>query len=210
MSRYRCPSCDREIAAAPWCPHCKAEQSRWAEELAEIERSIAEMKAREAALLNEQSSIAAKLQAAVFQRDTLTHANQQRLKQTTRTRRPLRHKPGQQPPPSTPPHIPRQSPHRSSGDDRPPPVDTPPATAPPRPPERPEATPREVQNVFLGLGALLLGVAAAVYAAVADDVTRVAILAAATVLMLGAPPLLAKRGLTATAETIATVGLVLV
>ncbi|HEX5595811.1 MAG TPA: permease [Micromonosporaceae bacterium] len=207
MSRYRCPSCDREIAAAPHCPHCGAEQGRWAEELAQIERSIAEMKARETALLKEQSSIAAKLQAAVFQRDILTDANQRKLKQATRTRRHLR-RPGQHPPPA-PPHIPRQPPPRPGGDHRPPPTEKPPDPDR-RPPARPEASAREVQNVFLGLGALLLGVAAAVYAAVADDVTRVVILAAATALMLGAPPLVARRGLTATAETIAAVGLLLV
>ena len=78
----------------------------------------------------------------------------------------------------------------------------------------PEASSREVQNIPLGLGALLLGVAAVVFAAVAtssmDALARLGILLLATVLMLLAPPALARRGLTSTAETIAAVGLLLV
>ncbi|MGY0007986.1 SCO7613 C-terminal domain-containing membrane protein, partial [Micromonospora sp. I033] len=78
----------------------------------------------------------------------------------------------------------------------------------------PEASSREVQNIPLGLGALLLGVAAVVFAAVAtssmDALARLGVLLVATVLMLLAPPVLARRGLTSTAETIAAVGLLLV
>ncbi|MGK5675271.1 SCO7613 C-terminal domain-containing membrane protein, partial [Micromonospora sp. URMC 106] len=78
----------------------------------------------------------------------------------------------------------------------------------------PEASSREVQNIPLGLGALLLGVAAVVFAAVAtssmDALARLGILLLATVLMLLAPPVLARRGLTSTAETISAVGLLLV
>lgn len=71
-----------------------------------------------------------------------------------------------------------------------------------------------MQNIPLGLGALLLGVAAVVFAAVAtssmDALARLGILLLATVLMLLAPPALARRGLTSTAETISAVGLLLV
>ncbi|RLQ04110.1 permease, partial [Micromonospora sp. BL1] len=78
----------------------------------------------------------------------------------------------------------------------------------------PEASSREVQNIPLGLGALLLGVAAVVFAAVAtssmDALARLGVLLVATALMLLAPPVLARRGLTSTAETIAAVGLLLV
>ncbi|TDB79639.1 hypothetical protein E1091_19445, partial [Micromonospora fluostatini] len=77
----------------------------------------------------------------------------------------------------------------------------------------PESSSREVQNIPLGLGALLLGVAAVVFAALAtssmDALGRLGILLLATVLMLLAPPVLARRGLTSTAETIAAVGLLL-
>ncbi|PZF82103.1 permease, partial [Micromonospora deserti] len=78
----------------------------------------------------------------------------------------------------------------------------------------PEASSREVQNIPLGLGALLLGVAAVVFAVVAtssmDALARLGILLLATVLLLLAPPVLARRGLTSTAETISAVGLLLV
>ncbi|HET8682479.1 MAG TPA: permease, partial [Micromonosporaceae bacterium] len=67
--------------------------------------------------------------------------------------------------------------------------------------------------VLLGLGALLLGVAAAVFIAVAtsvlEPVSRAAILATATGLILLVPPVLARRMLTSTAETVCTVGLAL-
>ncbi|HZN20260.1 MAG TPA: permease [Micromonosporaceae bacterium] len=78
---------------------------------------------------------------------------------------------------------------------------------------RPEASSRSVQNVLLGLGALLLGVAAAVFIAVAtsvlEPVSRAAILAVATGLILLVPPVLARRALTSTAETVCMVGLAL-
>ncbi|MFV2101756.1 SCO7613 C-terminal domain-containing membrane protein [Micromonospora sp. LOL_024] len=230
MATFQCSSCDREIKPAIRCPHCGAHQAQWAEHLGEIERSIAEIKAREAAIASEQRQLAAKMQAAVFQRDTLAHAGNagdERLKQATRPRRVLRRRLARRPssdgaaaPPrdlsgdssAPPPRVPRQGP--GSG-----PPDPPPPTAPvwldaDDPEHPPEASSREVQNIPLGLGALLLGVAAVVFAVVAtssmDALTRLGILLLATVLMLVAPPVLVRRGLTSTAETIAAVGLLLV
>ncbi|MEQ4301229.1 zinc ribbon domain-containing protein [Plantactinospora sp. B6F1] len=224
---YQCSSCGREIEPAPHCPHCGTEQLRWADDLARIERSIAEMKIREAAIAKEQKTIASQMQAALFQRDILSHAADQRRKQNTKPRRVLRRKADRRPPtaaPGTspggpPPRVPRQP--KGGGTDR----MAPPPPPPPPPPDagptwddggkaRPEASSREVQNILLGLGALLLGIAAVVFAAVAlssmDDFSRVAILVLATALMLAAPPQVARRGLSATAETIAAVGLLLV
>jgi len=68
-----------------------------------------------------------------------------------------------------------------------------------------------VQNILLALGALLIGVAAVVFAgvAVSNPVARAAILAVATAIALGSAPGIAKGGLSSTAETIAGVGLVL-
>lgn len=198
MNAYQCVACRRPIDVISHCPHCGAEQGEWLEELARIERSIAELKARDAALLREQAALAAKLQAALFQRDVLAHAGQEKLKEATRTRRlrwTFRH-----PPEGETRRIPRQPPFVRGKR----PAD---AAAPP---DRPEASSRQVQNVLLGLGALLLAVAAAVFAAVAGDVARLAILTAAAALMLGTPPHIARRGLTATAETVAAVGLLLV
>ncbi|HEX2355571.1 MAG TPA: hypothetical protein VHI50_03785 [Micromonosporaceae bacterium] len=93
-----------------------------------------------------------------------------------------------------------------------------PAAAPPAPPAPaapgPESSVRAVQNVLFVLGGLLLGTAAVVFTAVAyatfGVVGRAAILAAATVLTLGVPPLALRRGLVATAETFAALGLLLV
>ncbi|MFG1802097.1 SCO7613 C-terminal domain-containing membrane protein [Micromonospora carbonacea] len=219
MQTFQCSSCSREIKPAAQCPHCGAHQPQWAGHLAEVERSIAEMKAREAAIAAEQRQIAAKMQAALFQRDILSHATEERLKQAARPRRVLRRRPGRRPPTATtgaPPRVPRQ------GAAPPPPQDPPPPPPPSAarwldaddPENPPEASSREVQNIPLGLGALLLAVAAVVFALVAtssmDALSRLGILLVATVLLLLAPPVLARRGLTSTAETISAVGLLLV
>ncbi|MGC4894809.1 SCO7613 C-terminal domain-containing membrane protein [Micromonospora sp. DT31] len=218
MESFRCASCRRDIKPAVRCPHCGAEQPQWAQHLVDIERSIAEMKARDAEIAREQRQIAAKMQAALFQRDILAHAGEERTRQATRTRRVLRRRPGRRPPTAAtgaPPRVPRQG-AAPPGTDEPPP-------SPPRgrprwldaddPEHPPEASSREVQNIPLGLGALLLAVAAVVFAAVAtssmDALGRLAVLLVATALLLLAPPVLARRGLTSTAETIAAVGLLL-
>ncbi|MBY8872153.1 permease [Micromonospora sp. PLK6-60] len=214
MESFHCSSCDRDINPAATCPHCGAPQPQWAEQLAQIERSIAEMKARDAAIAKEQRQIAAKMQAALFQRDILAHAGDERVGQATRPRRVLRRKPGRRPPTAAtgaPPRVPRQNTPPQS----PPPPPIPPTWLDADDPEHPpEASSREVQNIPLGLGALLLAVAAVVFAAVAtsslDALARLAVLLVATALMLVAPPALARRGLTSTAETIAAVGLLLV
>jgi hypothetical protein len=78
---------------------------------------------------------------------------------------------------------------------------------------RQEWTPRRVQNLLLGLGGLLLAVAATVFTAVTYDRLgaggRAAILLALTALAAGAAPKLRARGLEATAETVASVTLAL-
>lgn len=224
MEKHRCPSCGRRIVLAARCPNCGARQADWADELARIDRSIAEMKARDAAIAKEQKQIASQLQAALFQRDILAAAAEEPQKKTSRTRRLLR-RPGQRPPtagPGTPPpRVPRQGKPAERPSPRVAPHPAEPAEVPPWSPDdpeslgsRPEASSREVQNIQLGLGALLLGVAAIVFVAVAitsfEAVSRVVILLVATALMLAAPPMIARRGLTSTAETIAAIGLLLV
>ncbi len=99
--------------------------------------------------------------------------------------------------------------------DDPPPTETP--APPPRrvvadpPPHAPEASSKSVQNILLVLGALLLGVAAVVFATVAvtNPLGRAAILALFTAIALAVAPGVARRGLSSTAETVAAVGLVL-
>ncbi|HCT79462.1 MAG TPA: hypothetical protein DGT23_23445, partial [Micromonosporaceae bacterium] len=92
------------------------------------------------------------------------------------------------------------------------PASAPPAAATPAP-TRAEAAPRTVQNLLFILGGLLLGTAALVFTAVAwatYGVTgRAAILSAVTLATLAVPPLVRKRGLNATAETFAALGLFL-
>jgi len=56
------------------------------EELARIEASIADIKTRDLTAARERTRIAAKIQAAQFQRDILSHANQQRARNAKRTR----------------------------------------------------------------------------------------------------------------------------
>jgi hypothetical protein len=101
-------------------------------------------------------------------------------------------------------------------------IDDPPPTderiAPPRRPgfataevHAPEASQQSVQNILLALGALLIGVAAVVFAGVAvnNPVARGTILAVATAIALASAPGIARGGLSSTAESISGVGLVL-
>ncbi|MGV9771907.1 SCO7613 C-terminal domain-containing membrane protein [Streptosporangium sp. NPDC003464] len=79
---------------------------------------------------------------------------------------------------------------------------------------RREFSPKAVQNLLLVLGGLLLAVAAIVFTVVSWGQIgiggRAAILAGITVLTLAAPKLLVKRELTATAETVAVLGVTLI
>ncbi|MFY1636069.1 SCO7613 C-terminal domain-containing membrane protein [Solwaraspora sp. WMMB335] len=226
---YRCTSCGRTVPAAATCPRCGAAQPQFADDLARIERSIADMKARDVALAKEQKKIASDIQAAIFQRDILSTGGAagrrgpggrpKLLVRRRADRRPPTAEPG-----TAPPRFPRQAPPPSGDDlppDGPPPdddagypsaaADDDPTTLMPGMGSRPEASPLEIQNVLLGLGALM---AVVVFAAVANsaiaDPTRLAILFLGTLLLLAAPPVVARRGLTSTAETIAAVALVLV
>ncbi len=227
------------------------------EELARIEASIADLKIRDMAAAKERTNIAAKIQAAQFQRDILAHANQQaKAKRARRVRR----RPAEEFPPPPPPTGQADEPPPPPGshpvDDRPPPppgaqgsatgprpewaapgsahtgppgvatdgvtmlVDDPPPTERVGPPPHrsftaaehhhpPEASTQSVQNILLVLGALLIGVAAVVFAgvAVSNPLARAAILAAATAIALVVAPGIAQRGLSSTAETVAGVGL---
>lgn len=103
--------------------------------------------------------------------------------------------------------------------DDPPPTETP---APPRrprvaplppehpPPHAPETSSQSVQNILLGLSALVLGVAAVVFAGAATNAFgRALILGIFTAISLTVAPVIARRGLTSTGETLGAVGLVL-
>ena len=83
----------------------------------------------------------------------------------------------------------------------------------PAPLPRREWTPQRIQNLLLGLGGLLLAVAAVVFAAVTYDRLgaggRAAVLVVLTLAAGAAAPAVLRRGLTATAETVGAVTLVL-
>ncbi|MBG0567953.1 SCO7613 C-terminal domain-containing membrane protein [Actinoplanes aureus] len=89
-----------------------------------------------------------------------------------------------------------------------------PVPAPPPPPTEPRLATLTVQNVLFTLGGLLLLVAAAVFTAVAwaqvGVLGRALLLGAATAAILAVPPIAARRGLTAAAETLAAVGLLMI
>ncbi|GAA4225802.1 hypothetical protein FHR32_002307 [Streptosporangium album] len=93
------------------------------------------------------------------------------------------------------------------------PPDVPASGQPGTPAPRRDVSPRAVQNVLLILGGLLLAVAAVVFTVVSWGHLgiggRAAILAGITGLTLAAPRILVRRGLTATAETIAMLGVAL-
>jgi hypothetical protein len=191
-------------------------------ELARLEQEIAEMSAQDVTLQNERTLLSRRMQAAMHQRALIAHQMDQRMRQAaTKPRRVLRRAPAAAPtaapsdiPPPAPAgrrwtaRMPRQP--EDGGASGVVVVEPPPFEPDVHAPGRPEASWREVQNLMLGLGALLLGVAAVVYAAIsADDIGRVTILVAATGLALAAPPLVARRRLTSTAETVAAVGIAL-
>ncbi|WP_113985087.1 SCO7613 C-terminal domain-containing membrane protein [Spongiactinospora rosea] len=89
---------------------------------------------------------------------------------------------------------------------------SPAAPIPPQPPRR-ELSAQATQNLLLVLGGLLLVVAAFVFTVVSWGYLsvggRAAVLAGVTALVLAAPAVLLRRGLTATAETMAAFGVAL-
>ncbi|GLZ01369.1 hypothetical protein [Actinoplanes sp. NBRC 103695] len=97
--------------------------------------------------------------------------------------------------------------------EKPPPPRRPQSGPPPpaHPPHAPEASSQSVQNILLVLGALLLGVAAVVFATVAvtNPAARALVLGLFAAIALVGAPWMARRDLSSTAETVAAVGLVL-
>ncbi|BCY05747.1 SCO7613 C-terminal domain-containing membrane protein [Actinoplanes sp. L3-i22] len=201
----------------------KAEEPDYGEQLSRIDASIAALKQQDMEAASTRTKIASKIQAAQFQKDILAHAQKQKAGKSRRagtgTRRPAEDfppppppgaratGPGEEPPPAAPKSAPRR-----------PTADGPEGNArrsarqPMAPLEHgPEASTQSVQTILLVLGALLIGVAAVVFAGVAfsNPVARATILALFTAIALSVAPGVAKRTLTSTAETIAAIGLIL-
>ncbi|MFI1990116.1 SCO7613 C-terminal domain-containing membrane protein [Actinoplanes sp. NPDC020271] len=201
----------------------KAEEPDYGEQLARIDASIAALKQQDMEAASTRTKIASKIQAAQFQKDILAHAQKQKAGKSRRVPAGARRTAEEFPPP--PPPGTRQA----GPDEEPPPQ--PAKSAPRRPtadgPEGaarrsarkpmaplehgPEASTQSVQNILLGLGALLIGIAAVVFAGVAfsNPMARAVILALFTAIALSVAPGVARRTLTSTAETIAAIGLIL-
>jgi len=195
---YQCTRCGYPADPTSGCPNCGEPPPPLAVEIERLNREIAEMSARDLSIQRERANLSATMQAALHQRSLLVGAQSERMRRMPKQRTvPFRRKaqPSGPPPPPLPvaEDIPQAEPEAGL---------------------RPEASSRSVQNILLTLGGLLIGLAAAVFIAVAttflDDTARAAILVLATVLVLFVPPFLLRGELTSTAETLTTVGLVMV
>jgi hypothetical protein len=204
------------------CPHCGNTPEVLAAELDRINKAIAAMNTEDLSLVAQRKKLSQQLQAAMHQRNLISHAvtqqqkrarvPQQRSRLFGGARRGASNKLGADDvanvgTPKT--GLPRQGtplkPTAGAGDRKPgervAPLETPP----------PEASPRTVQNVLLIAGGLLLGVAAVVFAVLASGLAAgLGVLAAVTVAMLGGAFFLIRIGLVSTAETLTSVGLLLV
>ncbi|WP_244871856.1 SCO7613 C-terminal domain-containing membrane protein [Catellatospora sp. TT07R-123] len=221
------------------CPHCGNTPEQLGDELTRLSKAIADMNAEDVRLSSERKKLSSQMQAAVHQREVLMAEEAERQRKAApKPRRwnlrpgsgatsepaaapaepatvPAGAGPGAQAPDPEAPTVPRQPVAAAGrGPAGPPPGGTSrprvaPLGEPAGPP--PEASPREVQNVLLVLGSLLLGIAAVVFAVVAlSNVApqlRLAVLGLATLVLLGIAPQLVRARLTSTAESLAAVGL---
>ncbi len=185
---YPCPYCNVPASAATGCPACGRGPDRDALEVVRLDGVIAELTAR----------LAAERQTAHRTEQDLTHAWVRRNAAAARVRAVVSRFADVRRPvaPAAAEAVP--SPSRAQH---------------PVPPSR-EASTKWVQNALFLLGGLLLAIAAIVFTAVAwaqfGVGGRAVLLAAFTGAALAVPLLARRRGLTATAETFAAVGLLLI
>ncbi|MGI5214544.1 SCO7613 C-terminal domain-containing membrane protein [Plantactinospora sp. CA-290183] len=186
---YRCPGCGTGADLTGGCPGCGRGPDPVAAEVTRLDAEIVGLTERvfQAGQAYQAATVA--LQDARQRREMLARQVRSALRAT--------------PPPRQPPPEPAAA--------------APAGTVPVGPtpaPVRPEASTRTVQNVLFVLGGLLLGTAAVVFTVVAWATVgiagRASILAGLTTLALAGPVLARRRGLTATAETFAAIGLLLV
>ncbi|MEV6965695.1 permease [Hamadaea sp. NPDC051192] len=243
MEQSPCSMCGRLRDPLQRCPHCGNTAEVLEAELARVNKAISDLNTQDMGLVSQRKKLSQQLQAAMHQRNLLSHAvqKQQAKAQAPRQRRFGRKsaEPAAAPtPPSTTPTTSatttappgrKAAPGRPSGGtpSRPPGAATSrPAGAaaggrPPGAPRQrvaplqtppPETSPRTVQNVLLVLGGLMIGVAAVVYAAFASGLRAgggLLVLSLVTVAMLVSAFLLIRVRLVSTAETLTTVGLLL-
>ncbi|MEU7819865.1 permease [Catellatospora sp. NPDC049133] len=75
-----CSMCGRERDPSVRCPHCGNTPEQLAAEVARLNKAIADMNAEDLRLSGERKKLSGKLQAALYQRDILAHAEAQRQK----------------------------------------------------------------------------------------------------------------------------------
>jgi hypothetical protein len=168
-------------------------------ELARLEREVAELAAANVQLDQDREDVTGRLEIAKHRRDMLAHAVAERRRAAAAAGRPAV-------------RTARRPPRQGAAPPRPAPQQPSPRVRPgPQVAPLPETSSGSIQTIMLGLGALLLGIAAIVFVGVAitelEPASQLAILLAVAVLFLSVGPPVASRGLTATAETLAAVGL---
>ncbi|MFI5843466.1 SCO7613 C-terminal domain-containing membrane protein [Catenuloplanes sp. NPDC051500] len=216
MATYPCASCGRMINPAVRCPYCGTVNT-FQDEISRIDAAMAELKQKDMKLAKERAQLAADLNTAIFQRDTLRAANTVREKAQEKARTQTRRTRRRTVRPAASPRPTAEAGTTTVIMDEPPPPPRRPRVQPMSEeplPEHAETSSRSVQNLILGLAWLVLGTAAVVFAAVAignvDSVARVGVLLVAAVAALALAPVVERRGLSSTAETISAIGIVLV
>ncbi|MEE6257173.1 SCO7613 C-terminal domain-containing membrane protein [Plantactinospora sonchi] len=201
---YPCPLCGAGANLATGCPGCGRGPDPAAAEVIRLDAEIAALTVRVAQARETYHTLDTTLRQTRQRRDTL--AGQVRSAVLVALRAASQPGPPAQPVPTPTGTASTGGPAAFSGGGRA--ADVVPA------PVRREASTRTVQNVLFILGGLLVGAAAIVFTVVAWATVgiagRAAILAGLTGLALAAPILARRRGLTATAETFAAIGLLLV
>lgn len=205
MDTYPCPACGGVANEADGCTSCGRAHDPVAATLARLNQTMAGLDDANRRLVEDQSELRARRQRLQAQRAALTQALAQRIAEESGAGRKNRARPA--PGKTTPPGVP--PPSGSAG----------PATAPNivipgqrgQPDSTAETSPRSAQYTLLSLGGVLVAIALTwVFYTTAQTGGRAFVLATATTIALGGPVLLARRTLTATAETIAGLGLLLV
>lgn len=212
-----CASCGRPAPPGAPCPHCGHQPERLAADLANLDQELSQLAAQNLQLDQQRKDLAGKMQVAKHQRDVLARSlAEQRAPDRKGAGGQAPGKAGRPPPVErlrrrvpVPRRPARAATGRRAGADAP--ADP---AAPVRGGRAAEASSGSVQALMLGLGALLLGIAAVVSVSAAISAFGIwgllATLVLVTVIALALPPVVARRGLVATAETISAVGLLLV
>ncbi|GAA4918584.1 hypothetical protein LX16_4488 [Stackebrandtia albiflava] len=184
------------LAPAAGCPRCGRGHEPLLDELTRLDHEVGRRHAALAAARRRIDALTAELTALQGHRaDVLRRLD--RIARSARTPRPVPAPVPVPPPPAAPPAAPPTAP-----------------APPPTPAARPELSPLSAQRVLLMLGGLVSAVAIIGFAVYAwnefGDVGRAAVLATVTAVLLAAPVPLRMRGLTATAETVAVLGVLAV